>query len=153
MIFADSALTFHLGNFTIPASAVEGQPLRLRLASDFSGNPTPEPCLDLSFGQVEDYAVFVRAGTRVATTPASVDFSVYPNPFTRNTSIEYSLNNSSIVTLEVFNLIGEKVKVFSFDEKQAAGNHNYSFDNAETGVYFVKLSIDGISVVQKIIKM
>jgi len=153
LIFADSALTFHLGNFTIPSSAVEGQPLRLRLASDFSGNPTPEPCLDLSFGQVEDYAVFVRAGTRVATTPAAVDFNVYPNPFTNNTTIEYSLNNSSVVSLEVFNLIGEKVKVFSLDEKQVAGNHNYTFNDAETGIYFVKLSIDGTSVVQKIIKM
>jgi PKD repeat protein len=152
-IFADSALTLHLGNFTIPSSAVEGQPLRLRIASDFSGNPTPTPCLDLSFGQVEDYAVFVRAGTAVGNIVNNVAFNVYPNPFTRNTSIDYSLNSSAIVSLEVFNLIGEKVKVFSLDEKQSSGKHSYSFDNAGNGIYFVKLSIDGTSVVQKIVKM
>ncbi len=152
-IFADSSLTVHLGNFTIPAGAVEGQPLRLRLASDFSGNPTPTPCLDLSFGQVEDYAVFVHSGTGVGVPSTMVPFNVYPNPFTQNTSIDYSLNKASKVSLEVFNLIGEKVKVFILDENQASGNHHYSFDNAENGVYFIKLTIDGSSTTQKIVKM
>ena len=152
-IFADSALTFHLGNFTIPANAVEGQPLRLRLASDFSGNPTPMPCLDLNFGQIEDYAVFVEDGTSVGSVVNDIAFNVYPNPFTRITTIDYSLIGSAKVSLEVFNLIGEKVKVFSLDEKQSAGAHNYTFDNAGNGIYFVKLTIDGTSVVQKIVKM
>ncbi|MBP6334426.1 MAG: T9SS type A sorting domain-containing protein, partial [Bacteroidia bacterium] len=155
LIFADSALTTHQGNFTIPAVALPhiGQPLRLRIASDFSGNPTPTPCLDLSFGQVEDYAVFVALGTGINNPTALVTFNVFPNPFTKSTSIDYSLNSNSKVSLEVFNLIGEKVKVFILDENQSTGNHHYAFDNAENGVYFVKLTIDGSTTTQKIVKM
>ncbi len=153
LVFADSALTSHLGNFTVPATAVEGQPLRLRVASDFSGNPVPTPCLDLNYGQVEDYAVFVDDGTSVNTLTANSNFSVYPNPFSNSTNIEYNLKSSSKVSLEVINIIGETVKTFILDANQTAGKHNYSFDNVGNGVYFVKLSIDGVTTVQKIIKM
>lgn len=153
-VFADSSLTVHLGNFTIPSNAQEGQPLRLRIASDFSGNPTPTPCLDLAYGQVEDYAVFVRAGTKIATTISdNASLNIFPNPFTQGTSIDYSLTATSKVSLEVFNMIGEKVKEFILDENQTSGKHHYSFDSAENGVYFVKLSINGSSTVQKIVKM
>ena len=153
LIFADSSLTNHLGNFTIPSNAVIGQPLRLRAASDFSGNPVPTPCLDLSYGQVEDYAVFVALGTTVNTLTESTNFNVYPNPFTNSTSIDYSLKNASKVSLEVINIIGESVKAFTLDENQASGKHHYSLDNVGNGVYFVKLNINGETTVQKIVKM
>ncbi len=153
LVFSSTALVNHLGNFTVPANAVIGQPLRLRLASDFSGNPTPTPCLDLSFGQVEDYAVFVAMGTSVDNPASQVPFSIYPNPFTGISNISYSLNSSADVSLEVYNLIGEKVKVFVLDENQSAGQHQYSLDNMENGVYFVTLSVNGSSVTQKVVKM
>ncbi|HRH65623.1 MAG TPA: GEVED domain-containing protein, partial [Bacteroidia bacterium] len=153
-IFADSAvLTNHGGFFTVPATATLGQPLRLRVASDYSGNATPTPCLNLQYGQIEDYSVFCTFDNKVPTLAATVGFSVYPNPFNRTTEIEYTLNSSSKVSVEVLNVIGEKVKGYSLNELQSAGKHSYSFEAASNGVYFVKLTIDGQSTVQKIVKM
>lgn len=153
-IFGDSAvLTTHSGYFTIPGSAVTGQPLRLRVASDYSGNPSPTPCTDLQYGQVEDYSVFVTFYDQISETGAQVPFNVYPNPFDRSTKIEYSLNSSSKVSVEVFNVIGEKVQSYSQNELQSAGKHSYSFETTSNGVYFVKLTVDGKSSLQKIVKM
>ncbi|REJ80905.1 MAG: PKD domain-containing protein [Bacteroidetes bacterium] len=152
-VFGDTALTFHSGSFTIPPGAVIGQPLRLRVASDFSGNPGPTPCLDLQFGQVEDYSVFVDIGSAVPQLLPNVPFSVYPNPFSKDASVEYSLNAASQVSIEIFNMLGEKIRSVVSDEKQNAGKHQYSVDGMDNGVYFIRLSVNGASATQKIVKM
>ena len=42
LVFSDSAqMTNHGGFVSVPGTAVLGQPLRFRVASDYSGNPTP----------------------------------------------------------------------------------------------------------------
>ncbi|PJJ61054.1 GEVED domain-containing protein [Hymenobacter chitinivorans] len=51
------------GTITIPTSAVKGQPLRLRILSDFVGAPA-SPCADPQLGQAEDYTVTVLANTK-----------------------------------------------------------------------------------------
>ncbi|HNP47874.1 MAG TPA: PKD domain-containing protein [Bacteroidia bacterium] len=153
-IYGDSAvLTNHGGFFTVPGTATLGQPLRLRVASDYSGNPSPSPCSSIDKGQVEDYSVFLTFDNKVPTLSASVGFSVFPNPFTRSTKIEYTLNSSANVSVEVMNVIGEKVQSFSLNELQSAGKHTYMFDAANSGVYFVKLTVDGKSTIEKIVKM
>lgn len=153
-IFGDSAvLTNHTGYFTVPASATLGQPLRLRVASDYGGNVSPTPCASLDKGQVEDYSVFCTFDNKVTSLTAVAGFNVFPNPFNRSTKIDYSLNSSAKVTVEVFNVIGDKVQTYGMDELQSAGKHSYSFETNSNGVYFVKLTIDGKSIVQKIVKM
>ncbi|MDJ0364115.1 GEVED domain-containing protein [Hymenobacter sp. H14-R3] len=54
---ANSALSF-----VVPATAVLGQPLRLRLVADGAGN-NPQPCTAPVLGQVEDYTVTVVPNT------------------------------------------------------------------------------------------
>lgn len=154
LVFADSAvLQTHTGTIQLSNSVVTGQPLRLRVAADYSGNPTPEPCLDLQFGQVEDYSVFVTFGSSVSDLTSSTQFVVYPNPFGSATNIEYNLKNGSVVSVEVFNLIGERVTDFAVNERQFAGKHTYRFEPTASGVYYVKLTVDGATTMQKIVKM
>lgn len=154
-IFADSAiLTNHSGSFFVPPTAVLGEPLRFRVASDYSGNPTPTPCLDLQYGQVEDYSVIVDFYDGISdVSGAGVPFSVYPNPYTSGTSINYNLKNASQVSVEVFNIIGEKVQSFCLNQQQDAGRHSYVFEGKSEGVYMVKLSVNGKTSIQKIVKM
>ena len=155
-LYVDSNnLTFHAGSLFIPSRStnVYGEPLRLRVASDYSGNPTPEPCLDLQFGQVEDYSVFLNFFDAVSELHEEASFNVYPNPFDRSTSIDYTLRNSSHVSLEVYNILGEKVSMFLSDESQQSGKHSYQFIGKPSGVYFVKLTVNGKTAVEKIIKM
>jgi len=77
--------------------------------------------------------------------------SVSPNPFSSSTTISFSLQKNSTVSLEVFNLLGQKVKTMVQNEKQAAGKHQYHFIGTGEGIYFVTMKVDGISTSQKII--
>ncbi len=156
LIFFDNttvAGTPHVGTVTLPIGTVLGQPLRLRVASDYTGNPAPEPCTDLLFGQVEDYSVIVSFFNAVQNVATQTGFNVYPNPFNTSSNIEYSLKSTSTVSVEVFNMVGEKISALALNEKQLTGKHNYRFDCQSSGIYFVKLTVDGSSIVQKIVKM
>jgi hypothetical protein len=64
----------------------------------------------------------------------------YPNPFNPTTTIEYALPEAANVKLEVFNTLGQRVRVL-VDESQQAGSHRIEFqaDGLPSGVYFYKL--------------
>jgi PKD repeat protein len=152
---SDTVLTNHSGTFYIPdrPSNVYGEPLRLRISSDYSGNPIPQPCVNLEFGQCEDYSVFLQFYDQVNEQLKDASFSVYPNPFNASTEIQYDLKKSSEVSVEVFNVLGDKVNSLASEELQSAGKHSYRLTEKSPGVYFVKLTIDGKTGTTKIIKM
>ncbi len=76
-------------------------------------------------------------------------YSNYPNPFNPETNISFSLAKSAKVSLEIYNIKGQKV--YSLADKQIykAGNHNLLWhgDNSShkkvaSGIYFYRLSVD-----------
>ncbi len=154
LIFSDSALTTHTGTYSIPdVGTVLGSPLRMRVATDYVGNPSPTPCLDLQFGQIEDYSIFVSFYDGIEQFNREIGFSVYPNPYDQSASIEYNLKNNSKVSVEVYNMMGSIVHSFAAGEVQSAGKHTYNFSGNASGVYYVKVTADGKTAVQKIVKM
>ncbi|MCB0303474.1 MAG: T9SS type A sorting domain-containing protein [Calditrichaeota bacterium] len=78
----------------------------------------------------------------------------YPNPFNPSTTIEYDLKQAAKVTLEVYNLLGEKMLTL-VNGKQNAGSHRVEFDaaNLASGIYFYKLSVDNVSATKKMMLM
>lgn len=64
----------------------------------------------------------------------------YPNPFNPSTQIAYQIGKQSVVTLKIFNILGQEVKTL-VDGPMAAGQHVVSFDGTRlaSGVYFYKL--------------
>jgi len=64
----------------------------------------------------------------------------YPNPFNPSTNIQFALPQSGLVTLEVFNITGEKVDVL-ISEELNAGKYNYEWNGSDltSGIYFYKL--------------
>jgi hypothetical protein len=78
------------------------------------------------------------------TLPKNFELSQnYPNPFNPTTKINYSLPNDSRVTLEVYNIIGERVAQL-VNEEQSGGyyvvNFGTSSNNISSGIYIYKLT-------------
>ncbi len=73
-------------------------------------------------------------------------FSNYPNPFNPSTNIKYALPESGIVTLKVYNLLGQEVKTL-VNKEQSAGTHSIIWDGTTnfgikvtSGVYIYSIS-------------
>ena len=66
----------------------------------------------------------------------------YPNPFSDNTTIEFTLKHDSYVTVEVFNAIGQKVASLYKGYVYANERNAVLFDGNKfaEGMYFVKVS-------------
>lgn len=78
----------------------------------------------------------------------------YPNPFNPSTKIDYSLPQTSKISIKVFNLLGQEVATV-FDGIQTAGNHSVVF-NAKglvSGVYMYRLQADNVSLTKKFVLM
>jgi hypothetical protein len=64
----------------------------------------------------------------------------YPNPFNVSTSIMYYLPESSYLTIEIYNLLGQQAATL-FEGAQQAGEHHITWhaDAFPSGVYFARL--------------
>lgn len=81
-----------------------------------------------------------------------VNLNVLPNPGKNSACITYSLNQSKEVSIEIFNVLGEKVKTIAL-EKQTAGKHTSPIDveTFSNGIYFIKLNASTTSEIVKFI--
>jgi hypothetical protein len=81
--------------------------------------------------------------------------NAYPNPYTSFATIVLNLPESANVSLEVYNMLGEKVQTLDNSKKQA-GNYKYNFSarslNFSSGMYFVKLTAGNKTNVLKIVE-
>lgn len=82
----------------------------------------------------------------------SLNFSVGPNPVTEKSSIQFNLEVPARVDISVFDIMGKEIKQIA-SGKFDAGNHTLELEKStlgSCGIYFVKATIDGYSVVKKI---
>jgi hypothetical protein len=64
----------------------------------------------------------------------------YPNPFNSTTTIEFDIPCNSFVTLDIYNLLGQKV-VTVVAKDLLAGTHKipWTANNVSSGIYFCRL--------------
>ena len=83
----------------------------------------------------------------------------YPNPFNPNTTIRFSLKERGKVSIDIYNILGQKVKTL-VNGDLPAGVHNLSWNGLDenkrpvaSGVYFYKMQSGSYSNTRKMILM
>jgi len=83
--------------------------------------------------------------------------SNYPNPFNPTTMINYSINNNSKISLNIYNIKGQKVKSL-VDEIIESGYHTVTWNGKDdnnksvsSGIYLYKLKTDNFEKTKKMI--
>jgi hypothetical protein len=76
----------------------------------------------------------------------------YPNPFNAATTIRYSLPYKSVVSLSIYNLLGQQVETL-FEGVQNPGEHELTWDASHlpSGIYFARGEARGISKTVKLV--
>ncbi len=103
---------------------------------DFDGNFEYSNVINISVSVPGDFVLFQN----------------YPNPFNPSTLIKYSVPKSSYVKLNLYDVIGNKIKTLDEGTK-TAGLHQIelSAGNLSSGIYFVRLNSDAVNKSIKIV--
>jgi hypothetical protein len=108
------------------------------------GGDDIEPCVNKSYGEAEDYAVEITESLSVETSVFD-QFSFYPNP------VENQLNlkaGTPIENLKVYNMLGQEV----LQESPNTSQTQLQTQTLTSGIYWVKVTLQGIQKSFKIIK-
>jgi hypothetical protein len=81
----------------------------------------------------------------------------YPNPFNLQTVIPYYLSKQSSVSLKIYNICGQELKIL-VDQVQASGSKSVSWDgtnmdnrSVNSGFYIYELTVNGVSRYRKML--
>jgi len=76
----------------------------------------------------------------------------YPNPFNPNTTIEFFVPNSKLVTVKVYDIIGDEINTI-INNELFSGNHtiNWNGSNEPNGVYFIIMESGRFMDMKKVI--
>lgn len=115
--------------------------------SRFDVDPGNRPILN----SVEVKATDLGVGIEKPTVNA--DIEVYPNPANDVAQVSIDLTETSDVTVEVVNTLGQNHTVFTHSATYAAGKQYVTLPTADwsAGVYMVNIRIDDASLVKKLI--
>lgn len=113
-----------------------------------------------SFPYLKKNPSTTKPGSDIATSteqdelPSRVNLSQnYPNPFNPSTVISYELSETSIVSLDVFNMLGQKVQTIVSNTVQTSGNYSVTFNaqGLSSGVYIYQLKLqDGVTLTKRL---
>jgi PKD repeat protein len=153
----DSSGTYTFGNVPVNATGesytvyvdIPGLPRDSSYSVTVGGTTTQFNNLDY---KVDSASIYVTTTVGISNVEMAHKnkFVVYPNPFKESTTVEYSIADDAVVTLEVYNVLGTKVNTIT-SAKQVAGNYKYKIEQPNTGIYFITLTINGRASTQRII--
>lgn len=78
----------------------------------------------------------------------------YPNPFNPSTTINYVVKENTLVSLKVYNMLGQEVANL-VNQVQPAGSYNVKFDASKlsSGVYFYQIKMNNFTSSKKMVLM
>ena len=117
-------------------------------------------------GTTIDIAAAVTQGARgrdelVAVNAVPDEFAltaIYPNPFTQSTSIAYQLAEDREVSIEIYSITGQRVRVLMDGNQMPAGYWQSVWDGSDdggrplaAGVYMIRFQAEGYMKVGKVV--
>ena len=129
----------------------DGGQLRLRGRVQLAGIPflrqgsTPPELLDPTTSEVSAPEDDMEEGFYEDGEYPSVAqiFNNYPNPFNPSTTISVGLRQAGLVTVQVFNILGQQVRTLADGEEFGEGVQQFVFDASglASGVYFTRVRV------------
>ncbi|MCL4548571.1 MAG: discoidin domain-containing protein, partial [Bacteroidetes bacterium] len=115
-----------------------------------------------SLYEIEVYNLTTPTSVNEKETELPFSFKLsnnYPNPFNPSTTINYEIPRASNVRIEIFNSLGQLVKVLT-DSFHQAGKYSSIWNGDDSsgslvasGVYFYRMSAEGFTLVKKMVLM
>lgn len=76
----------------------------------------------------------------------------YPNPFNPSTIINYSIPSESMVTIKIYNVLGQEIKTL-VNKTETSGNHQITFNAGDlpSGIYLYRIQTGNFTQTKKMI--
>lgn len=142
-------------NATLLTASIEKLPL-----GDLNWFPTQKALWQLNQKKVMNYILALNTTQLTISDVQQIDNQIpdsyslyqnYPNPFNPSTTIKYNIPKQGLVTLKIYNLVGQEVATL-VNQEQSAGTYAVDFNASKlsSGVYFYKLNTGDVSLVKKL---
>ena len=124
------------------------------LVDEFTGSV---PNVEFGYGKIDAHAAVKLAAQLATNLPGETELPEritleqnYPNPFNPVTQIQFALPASEHITLDVYNVLGQRVARLAND-LFTAGTHTVAFDasNLASGMYVYRLSSENGTVLTR----
>ncbi len=94
-------------------------------------------------------------GSELALVPKTLTLEQnHPNPFNPSTKISFSLPEEGLVSLKVFDVLGQQVAVLVNEEREAGVHHvNFAPQNLPSGIYLYVLQVGETKLVRRFVFM
>ena len=76
----------------------------------------------------------------------------YPNPFNPSTTINYSVPEAGLVTIKVYDILGNEIKTL-VNKEESAGNYRVEFNGGDlsSGIYFYRMNAGSFTETMKFV--
>lgn len=155
----NSGIGFIYQEFVFPAVAWQTTPDKIHClfqTADQPGSAVTDDRLSihdnaLAYRTIDKDEIIPYLGVNPVSKSSVMVSKNYPNPFRDRTSFEVTLDRTSTVVLEIYNMVGQQVR-FTDLGTATAGKHTYSISGAgfEQGVYISKVIVNNVPYVNLI---
>jgi len=167
--FADSALTYCGTTFSATLAHIDSVVSRINGA--FGGPYTAVSFTPLVIAGTVDLSTVTFLHTNPNAEPVTVArptasvieaepdmfalYQNYPNPFNPTTTIQFDLTQQTVVTLKIYNVLGQEVATLLNNESMDAGQQEVEFDASQlaSGLYLYRISGEGFMETKKMMLM
>jgi hypothetical protein len=128
--------------------------LRTKFTTNYFGNPRPYwNANERDTTNSVEYWV-VNNTPKIAGDEIRFDYSLsqnYPNPFNPTTKIRFNVANDGLISIKLYNLLGQEVKIL-LNEFKEKGIYEVDFDasSLSSGIYFYRLQAGNYTAVKKL---